>query len=127
MRRQTYSSSLKYHFLFKPRCDVLPELPKVVNDQQKQFHQWSTGWLHRRRLDFHEAVRFCHSQTPKFSQHLFPKQPKQKKPLFFFSPCLLKAVHVAYRNSQAKGRIGAAARSEPCLWPTPQLTATPDP
>ena len=43
----------------------------------------------------------------------------------------------AYGSSQARGWIGAAAaglhhspsnaRSEPCLWPTPQLTAMPDP
>ena len=44
---------------------------------------------------------------------------------------------MAYGGSQARGRIGARAaslhhshsnaRSEPRLWPTPQLTETPDP
>ena len=52
---------------------------------------------------------------------------------FFFS----SAASLSYRNSQARGRIGAAAaglchshsqaRSELHLWPTPQLTTTPDP
>ena len=47
------------------------------------------------------------------------------------------AAPVAYEGSQARGLIGAVAAglrqshsnvgSEPCLQPTPQLTATPDP
>ena len=47
------------------------------------------------------------------------------------------AVHMAYRSSQARGRIGATAAglchsnsnsgSEPCLQLTPELTAMPDP
>ena len=54
--------------------------------------------------------------------------------------CLLvfsRAAPVAYGGSQARGPVGAVAtslqhshgniRSEPCLRPTPQLTATPDP
>ena len=51
--------------------------------------------------------------------------------LFFF----FRVTSVAYGSSQARGRIGAAAaslclshshtRSEPCLWPTPQLIAMP--
>ena len=57
---------------------------------------------------------------------------------FFFSVFLpfSWAALVAYGGSQAKGRIGAVATSlsqshsyagsEPCLQPTPQLTATPD-
>ena len=54
---------------------------------------------------------------------------------FFLSFCLfLWAAPAAYGGSQARGRIGAAglrqshsnAGSEPCLQPTPQLTATPD-
>ena len=54
--------------------------------------------------------------------------------LFFF---LFRAVPVAYRGSQARGVTGATAAglrhshsnagSKPCLQPTPQLTATPDP
>ena len=46
------------------------------------------------------------------------------------------AAPAAYGGSQARGRIGAVATglhqshsnagSEPCLQPTPQLTATPD-
>ena len=59
--------------------------------------------------------------------------------LFFFF-CLFsfsKAAPVAYGGSQARGLIGAVSASlrqshsntgsEPCLQPTPQLTATPDP
>ena len=58
--------------------------------------------------------------------------------IFFF--CLFvfsRAVPTAYEGSQARGWIGAVptglhqshsnAGSEPCLRPTPQLTATPDP
>ena len=47
------------------------------------------------------------------------------------------AAPAAYGGSQARGRIGAVATglhqshsnagSEPCLQPTPQLTAMPDP
>ena len=61
--------------------------------------------------------------------------------LFLF--LLFRATPAAYGDSQARGQIGAVAaglchshsimpqpcnaRSEPCLWPTPQFTATPDP
>ena len=51
--------------------------------------------------------------------------------------CLFRAAPMAYGGSQVRGLIGAVAngllkshsntRSEPCLQPTPQLTATPDP
>ena len=51
--------------------------------------------------------------------------------------CLFRAAPAAYAGSQFRGPIGAVAaslhhshsntRSEPCLWPTPQLMATPDP
>ena len=54
--------------------------------------------------------------------------------LFFFFP---RAASMAYGGSQARGSIRAIAaglrqshsntRSKPCLRPTPQLTATPDP
>jgi len=60
--------------------------------------------------------------------------------LFLFILCLFAiswAAPAAYGDSQARGRIGAVAAglrqshsnagSEPCLQPTPQLTATPDP
>ena len=50
---------------------------------------------------------------------------------------LFRAAPVAYGGSQARGRTGAVPTgpshshssdiSEPHLWPTPQLTATPDP
>ena len=49
---------------------------------------------------------------------------------------LFRAALVAHGGSQARGRIGAIAAglhhshsnagSELCLWPTPQLKATPD-
>ena len=58
-----------------------------------------------------------------------------KKDFFFF--CLFRATPKAHRGSQARGLIRAIAaglrqshsntRSEPCLRPTPQLTATLDP
>ena len=54
----------------------------------------------------------------------------------FFS-CIFRATPMAYGISQARSRIGAIAAglhhshsntgSEPCLWPPPQPTATPDP
>ena len=60
---------------------------------------------------------------------------------FFLSFVVVVAISwaapAAYGGSQARGPIGAAAASlcqsqsnagpEPCLRPTPQLTATPDP
>ena len=58
----------------------------------------------------------------------------------FFCFCFLvfsRAALTACEGSQARGRIGAVdtglhhnhsnTASEPCLQPTPQLTATPDP
>ena len=55
----------------------------------------------------------------------------------FYFFCFFRAAPVAYGGSQAKGLIGAIATglrhshsnagSEPCLQPTPQLTAMPDP
>ena len=56
---------------------------------------------------------------------------------FFLSFCyFLWATPTAYGGSQARGQIGTVATglrqghsnagSEPCLQPTPQLTATPD-
>ena len=54
---------------------------------------------------------------------------------YFF--CLFRGTPVAHGGSQARGQIGAVAaglhpshkntRSKPHLWPTPQLTAMPDP
>ena len=56
---------------------------------------------------------------------------------FFFFFFLFRVASEAYGDSQARGRIGALASglhhghsnatSEPCLQPTPQLTAIPDP
>ena len=60
--------------------------------------------------------------------------------LSFFFFCLFTAAPAAYGGSQARGLIGTVAaglhhshpshsnsRSEPHLWPTPELTATLDP
>ena len=57
--------------------------------------------------------------------------------LFFFFFGLFRAAPTACGGSQAGGGIGAVATglhhshsnegSKPCLQPTPQLTATPDP
>ena len=56
---------------------------------------------------------------------------------YHFVFCLFRAAPTTYGSSQARGRIEAVgadlphshsnARSEPCLRPTPKLTATPDP
>ena len=56
---------------------------------------------------------------------------------FFFFFGLFRASPTAYGSSQARGRIAAVAAnlhhspsnwgSEPCLQPTPQVMATPDP
>ena len=56
---------------------------------------------------------------------------------FFWFCFVFRTAPVAYGSSQTRGWIGAAAsslhhshsnaRSEQCLWPTPQLMATPDP
>ena len=60
---------------------------------------------------------------------------KMACPLLYFF--FFMATPAAYGSSQARGRIGAItvglrhshghARSEPCLRPTPQLTAMPNP
>ena len=50
--------------------------------------------------------------------------------ILFYIFCPFRATPKAFGSSQARGWIGAAAQikvgSEPCLWPIPQLTATPD-
>ena len=54
---------------------------------------------------------------------------------FFFFFFLFRAAPKAYRSSQARDQIIATTvslhhsylRSKPCLWPTPQLMAAPDP
>ena len=61
----------------------------------------------------------------------------EQEQVFFFSFFLFRAARAAYGSSQARGRIRAAAAShshshsnsgsEPCLQPTPQFMATPDP
>ena len=74
--------------------------------------------------------------TAKFWSHCEPSQNTIL--LFKFSLFLLfRAAPAAYGVYQARGQIGATAaglhyhhsniRSEPCLQPTPQFTATPDP
>ena len=57
--------------------------------------------------------------------------------LAFYFFCLFAAAALAYGGSQSRSQARAAAaglchrhsnvRSELCLWPTPQLTAAPDP
>ena len=75
---------------------------------------------------------FSHSPHP-----LFLQMPKLFFFLFFFPFLkLFKAAPTAYGGSQARGQIRPIAAglhhshnagSEPCLRPTPQLMATPDP
>ena len=71
----------------------------------------------------------------KKNQMIWGKQEKEEKE--FFCYCCFAFQGHTLRSSQARGLIGAAAagvrhshsdaRSEPCLPPTPQLTATLDP
>ena len=46
---------------------------------------------------------------------------------FFFFCLFFSAAAAAYRGRTGAGRHHSSARSEPCLWPTPQLTAVLDP
>ena len=74
----------------------------------------------------------CGSSIFSFLRHLYTVFC-----LFVSSFVFFRAAPAAYGSSQARGLIGAAdaglcqshnyARSELCLQPTPQLTATPDP
>ena len=62
------------------------------------------------------------------------KRERGEEPLLF---CLFRATPTAHAGSQARGLIGTAAAglhhshshagSAPCLWPSPQLKAMPDP
>ena len=62
---------------------------------------------------------------------------QSQEDFFFFFFGLFRAAPMTYGGSQARGLIGATAAglhhscssagSEPCLQPTPQLTATLDP
>ena len=69
-----------------------------------------------------------------------PWESFKKIPFHFFITinfCLCRTAPTANGSSQARGPIGTPtsglghshsnARSEPCVWPTPQLTASPDP
>ena len=59
-------------------------------------------------------------------------EERMKKKFFFF--CLSRTAPAAYKGSKARSQIGAVAaglyhshsnaRSKPCQWPTPQLSAT---
>ena len=79
------------------------------------------------------VTTYCEYQSRVFNIHT-----NHFSYLFFFLVFVfLRAALVAYGDSQARGLIGAAAaslrqshssaRSELCLQPTPQLTATMDP
>ena len=65
--------------------------------------------------------------TVKLTEHC---KPTIIKIFYLFIYCFFRATPAAHGGSQAGVRIGAIAgshiRSEPCLRPTPQLTATPD-
>ena len=70
------------------------------------------------------------------SQQMLSWVGPEGKTGYFILFCLFRAVSVAYGGSQARGLLVAVApslhhshsnvRSEPCLQPTPQLTAMPD-
>ena len=65
------------------------------------------------------------------------KCAKDVPPSFYLFVCFLRAAPIAYGSSQAKGQMKAVASglhhshsnigSKPCLWPTLQPTARPDP
>ena len=76
----------------------------------------------------------------RLSENILHRSNHLQKKFFLkilFYVCLFRAILTAHGGSQARGQIGAVAaglhhrhsntRSEPCLRPTPQLTATPDP
>ena len=70
-------------------------------------------------------------------QESIPNQMWSPISFYFIFLMLFRAALVAYWSFQARGHIGAVAAnlhhkhnnagSEPYLWPTPQLMATPDP
>ena len=76
-----------------------------------------------------DGGRFCDF----FSEY----KPLEKIPHFFFVFCLFGVTPAAYGGSQARGHTAAIAAGllhshgnsepEPCLQPTPWLTAMPDP
>ena len=78
------------------------------------------------------AMYVVHCTTPDSALHRNTQEHPNMHTLFFL---LSRASPAAYRSSQARCRIGAVAttqsnsnaRSQPCLLPTPQLTAMPDP
>ena len=85
-----------------------------MNEYDSIYKHIQVYYMHRNTLEEHNYSFFC---------------------FCFFG--LFRAVLTAYGGSQAMGLIGAVttglrrsysnARSEPCLRPTPQLTAMPDP
>ena len=101
------------------KIDLILLLPNV--DSYYLYHPNSSSLLKNSKV--------CHLLKGKYIVYLF---------LSFF--CLFAIswdALTAYGGSQARGLIGAVAASlrqshsnvgsEPCLQPTPQLTATPDP
>ena len=84
----------------------------------------------------------CHIRSLKSQFWKVLKEQQQQKnhvhhQSFFFTLSFFRAMPMAYGISQARGQIRATAAglhhihsnvgSEPCLQPTPQLTATSDP
>ena len=94
------------------------------------------GILNYRLLKFHSSL-FCFCCWEFVNKNVVSFKVIQFFKILFHFILLFMATPTAYRDSQARGRIGATAAglryshsnlgSEPHLWPTPQLTATPDP
>ena len=104
------------------------------------FHGWSltgsilSSWPKKYERSIKAVIiRIGNSRRLKLSSHFV--QDKTLIQSFVF--CLFMAAPMEYGGFQARGCIRAAAaglhrshsnaRSEPYLWPTPQLKATPDP
>ena len=93
------------------------------------------GWMAEIGADWSEGLLF--SAIPNLGEPL--GRGGQTMLTTFLSSYIFRAPPTTYGSSQARGRIGATAaglqhshshsntRSEPCLRPVTQITATPDP
>ena len=119
-----WANSLLLFFYFWPHSRQL-NIPwpgvKPTPQQWPDSQQWQPKILNP----------LSHQGTPIFNYFFFFLF------FFFFFFLLFRAASVAHGRSQARGWIGAVAAglyhchshlgSKPRLWPTPQLTAIPDP
>ena len=122
------------------------EVPRIWVESELQVLAYARGTATQdlsHVYDLHHSSRQCQILNPlseaRDQTHnlmvpsQIPKEPWQELPIGLF--LLLLPSLTAYGSFQARGRIGAAtaghnhsnARSEPCLQPTQQLKAMPDP